>query len=66
MTKPGSLRLRIASAALLCAVAVLVDEAVKEHYVFDPTDLFNPTITHEKLFLVLLLVGLLMGWRIAR
>ncbi len=61
-----SLRLRIASVALIGAVAVLVDEAVKEGYILDPTDLFNPAITHEKIFLSLLIVGLVAGWRRAR
>jgi hypothetical protein len=42
---------------------VLVDELVKENYGFDINDLVSPSITHEKIFLMLLLTDLLLGLR---
>ena len=47
-------RLRLSLALLLSSFLVLADEAVKEGYILDPADLINPTITHEKIFVVLL------------
>lgn len=57
-------RLRLSVLLLALAFFVLVDEALKEGYVFDPTDLVVPRITHEKLFLALLLLGLVLGLRL--
>ena len=58
-----SWRLRLSLGFLFAAFYILVDEVVKEGYVFDPADLFTPTITHEKLFLLFLVLGLFLGLR---
>jgi MYXO-CTERM domain-containing protein len=57
------LRLRLSVALAVLATLVLVDEAIKEGYVFDPADLVNPALTHEKLFVALLLLALALGVR---
>jgi len=57
------LRLRLSVLLLLLAFFVLVDEAIKEEYVFDLEDLTSPSITHEKIFLILFTAGLLLGLR---
>ena len=56
-------RLRLSIAFLFFAFFTLIDEAVKEGYVFDPLDLLNPVITHEKLFLFFLIMGIALGIR---
>ena len=56
-------RLRLSIAFLSLAFFTLIDEAVKEGYVFDPLDVLNPAITHEKLFLIFLVIGLILGLR---
>ena len=56
-------RYRLATALLFLAVFVLADEVAKEGYVFDWTDVFNGNLTHEKVFVVLLLLAILFGWR---
>ena len=56
-------RLRASIGLLAVAFFIAVDEALKEGYVFYVNDLFNPVITHEKLFLVFLVSGLLLGLR---
>ena len=56
-------RLRASVGLLAIAFGIAVDEALKEGYVFMVSDLFNPVITHEKLFLVFLVLGLLLGLR---
>jgi len=59
-------RQRLSVVTLILALIVLVDEVVKEGYSFDPTDLLAwPPLSHEQLFLLFLLVGLLLGvrWR---
>jgi hypothetical protein len=57
------LRPRLSAALALLAALVLVDEVIKEGYAFDPVDLVNPQVTHEKLFVVLLLASILLGLR---
>jgi len=57
-------RQRLSVALLVSAIMVLIDEAVKEGYVFDPADLLTPAITHEKIFVVLLGVGVILGLRL--
>jgi len=57
------LRNRIAFAFIFFAFFTLVDEYVKEGYIFDVRDLSTPEITHEKIFLVTLLAGLILGLR---
>jgi len=56
-------RLRLSLIFLFLAFFTLVDEIVKEGYVFDPLDLVNLAITHEKLFIIFLLLGLFLGFR---
>ncbi len=54
-------RIRLSVALITAAYFVLIDEVIKEGYVFDPTDLLNARITHEKIFVVLMIIGLLLG-----
>jgi MYXO-CTERM domain-containing protein len=57
-------RARASAFLLILALIVLVDEVVKEGYSFDPSDLLAwPPPSHEQLFLLLLFLGLLLGWR---
>jgi len=57
-------RARLSALSLIIALIVLVDEIVKEGYSFDPWDLIAwPPPSHEQLFLLLLFLGLLLGWR---
>ena len=56
-------RLRASVGLLALAFFITVDEAIKEGYVFYVNDLFNPIITHEKLFLIFLFAGLFLGLR---
>jgi hypothetical protein len=59
-------RARLSALSLILALIVLVDELVKENYSFDISDLLAwPPPSHEQLFLLLLLIGLLLGvrWR---
>ena len=57
-------RARLSAFFIISALLVLVDEIVKEGYSFDPTDLLAwPPPSHEQLFLLLLFLGLLLGWR---
>ena len=58
-----SWRLRLSIIFLFLAFLTLVDEAIKEGYVFDPMDLVNPSITHEKLFILFLILALVLGLR---
>jgi len=48
---------------VLLAALVVVDEIIKEGYAFDPVDLIDPRLTHEKLFVLFLALGLLLGLR---
>ena len=61
-----SLRLRLSAGLALLALFVLVDEIIKEGYAFDPADLINPQLTHEKLFAILLALAVALGWRRGR
>jgi len=57
-------RTRASAFLLILALLVLVDEVVKEGYSFDLGDLLAwPPPSHEQLFLLLLFLGLLLGWR---
>ena len=58
-----SLRLRLSAGLAFIALFILIDEITKEGYTFDPVDLINPQITHEKLFVVFLALALALGWR---
>ena len=55
--------LRLSLSFLFLAFFTLVDEAMKEGYIFDPVDLVNLSITHEKLFILFLILGLVLGLR---
>jgi hypothetical protein len=59
-------RARLSALFIILALIVLVDELVKENYAFDIYDLIGPSITHEKLFALFLLLGLLLGLRLRR
>ena len=57
-------RARASAFFIILALLALVDEIVKEGYSFDPWDLIAwPPPSHEQLFLLLLFLGLLLGWR---
>ena len=57
-------RARASAFFIILALLVLVDEVVKEGYSFDLGDLLAwPLPSHEQLFLLLLFLGLLLGWR---
>jgi hypothetical protein len=57
-------RARLSALTLILALIVLIDELVKEGYTIDPHDLVAwPPFTHEQLFLLLLILGLLLGLR---
>jgi len=56
-------RLRFSLIFLFLAFFTLIDETIKEGYVFDPMDLVNLSITHEKLFLIFLILSLVLGLR---
>jgi hypothetical protein len=57
------MRFRLSLAFLLAAFGLLVDEYVKEGYVFDVADVFRAPLTHEQLFLVFLALGIFFGLR---
>jgi hypothetical protein len=59
----SKIKLRLSSIFIILASLVYVDEIIKEGYGFDPLDLLSPSITHEKIFIVLLALGLFFGWR---
>jgi|GEM_PF-2135637 len=60
-------RARLSALFIILALLVLVDEVVKEGYSFDPSDLLAwPPLSHEQLFLLLLLLGLALGMRVGR
>lgn len=48
---------------IFVAFIVLVHELIAEGYVFDPIDIVLPKVTHEKIFLILLIIGILLGLR---
>jgi succinate dehydrogenase hydrophobic anchor subunit len=58
-------RARASAVALVLAIIVLIDEVVKEGYTLDPYDFVSPGITHEKIFLALVLLAIILGvrWR---
>jgi hypothetical protein len=59
-------RARASAFFIISASIVLVDEIIKEGYSFDVSDLFAwPPPSHEQIFLLLLITGLLLGvrWR---
>jgi hypothetical protein len=60
-------RARLSAFFITLALLVLVDEVVKEGYSFDPSDLLAfPPPSHEQLFLLFLLLGLVLGLRVRR
>ncbi|MEM2751274.1 MAG: hypothetical protein QXH53_06400 [Nitrososphaerales archaeon] len=56
-------RFRISGGLLIAAIIVLLDEIIKEGYTFDLLDLFNFTLTHEKIFIILLVGGIVLGFK---
>jgi len=56
-------RLRISALLAILAAWTLIDEIIKEGYAFDPNDIVNPQITHEKVFIALLISAILLGLR---
>ena len=56
-------RARASATTLILAMIVLIDEIVKEGYAIDLYDFISPGITHEKIFLALVLLAVILGWR---
>jgi hypothetical protein len=56
-------RLRLSLGMLFMAFLVLVDEAVKEGYVMKLSDLWAAPFTHEQIFVIFLILGLMLGVR---
>jgi hypothetical protein len=56
-------RQRLSALSLILALIVLVDEIVKEGYTIDLYDFISPGVTHEKIFIILLLLAIVLGWR---
>ncbi|MEM4189322.1 MAG: hypothetical protein QW544_02240 [Candidatus Caldarchaeum sp.] len=56
-------RLRASVGFFFAAFLVLVDEALKEGYIFKVSDVWSPWITHEKIFLILFFAGFFLGLR---
>lgn len=50
-------------AFIFLAFFVLVDEYIKESYIFDFHDFYASFPTHEQLFIAFLIVGLILGLR---
>jgi len=61
--KIGKWRLRLSLIFLFLAFLTLVDEVVKAGSVFDPLALMNSSTTHDKLFILFLILGLVFGLR---
>jgi hypothetical protein len=59
-------RLRASAFFAILAAFTLIDEIIKEGYAFDPNDLLNPALTHEKLFVLFLLLCLILGLKRGR
>lgn len=59
----GKLRNRLSAIFALLSALTLIDEVIKEGYGFDYRDLFNPALTHEKLFVVFISLAIYFGWR---
>ena len=62
-TDKGKLRNRIGVVFALLSALTFIDEVVKEGYGFDYRDLFNPALTHEKIFVVFISLAIYFGWR---
>jgi succinate dehydrogenase hydrophobic anchor subunit len=56
-------RQRLSALLLVLSITVLVDEIIKEGYTVDFYDFVSPSITHEKIFIILLLLAIILGWR---
>ena len=56
-------RLRLALFSIGTAFLVLADEIIREGYMINPVDFVNPRLTHEKIFLILFLIGIFLGLR---
>jgi Na+/citrate or Na+/malate symporter len=54
---------RLSMAFIFLAFFVLVDEYIKESYIFDFHDFYASFPTHEQLFIAFLIVGLILGLR---
>ena len=58
-----NLRIRLSTLLIVLSLITLLDEVAKEGYIFDPLDLINTSVTHEKLFIIFLIAGILLGLR---
>jgi len=62
----GRVRLFSPVGILIVSVLILLDEARKEGYFFQASDLFVPRITHEKILVALFMIGAFSQYRKAR
>ena len=59
-------RARLSAVFLVLALIVLLDEIVKEGYTIDLYDFVSPELSHEKVFLALIVLAILVGVRLRR
>lgn len=56
-------RNRLSLGLITASFFILIDEFVKEGYIFDYQDLYITFPTHEQLFIIFLISGLILGLR---
>lgn len=54
---------RLSLGSVIAALIVLADEIAKEGYTFSINDIINTNITHEKLFIIFVVLAILLGLR---
>lgn len=62
----GRVRLFSPLGILIVSFLVLVDEARKQGYFFQASDIFAPRMTHEKALVALLVIGVISQYRRVR
>lgn len=62
----GRVRLFSPLGILIVSVLILLDEARKEGYFFQASDIFAPRITHEKVLVALFMIGAFTQYRRGR
>lgn len=62
----GKVRLFSPLGIIIVSVLILLDEARKEGYFFQTSDIFAPRITHEKVLVALFMIGAFSQYRKAR
>jgi hypothetical protein len=62
----GKVRLFSLPGILIVSVLILLDEARKQGYFFQLSDLFVPRMTHEKTLVALLMIGAFLQYKRVR